>query len=102
MQVSLRPCAGVFDVLGTLLPLESLRPLLVACGLPGLALETWFAASLRDLFALGVTGRTAPMLFVLRDNLRQLLPAYRLRSTVRGSRACSTPQLGLILIRRPC
>ena len=71
--------AVVFDVIGTLFSLESQRPRLVACGLPGHVLEAWFAASLRDLFTLGVTGRTAPMRAMLHDNLRQLLSRNDLR-----------------------
>jgi 2-haloacid dehalogenase len=74
-----RPFAVVFDVIGTLFSLESQRPRLIACGLPEHALEVWFAASLRDLFALGVTGRAAPMITVLRDNLIQLLSQNHLR-----------------------
>ena len=74
-----QPRAVVFDVIGTLFSLESQRPHLIACGLPGSALETWFAASLRDLFALGVTGRTAPMRAVLGDNLHHLLSLNGLR-----------------------
>ena len=73
-----RARAVVFDVIGTLFPLESLRPHLVACGLPAQSLEAWFAASLRDLFALAVTGRTAPMIQVLEDNLRLLLARSQL------------------------
>lgn len=74
-----QPHAVVFDVIGTLFSLESQRPRLIACGLPGHALEAWFAASLRDLFALGVTGRTAPMRAVLRDNLCRLLSLNHIR-----------------------
>ena len=73
------PRAVAFDVIGTLFSLEGLRPRLAACGLPDGALETWFAASLRDLFALAVTGRTAAMTAVLADNLRQLLARNGLR-----------------------
>ncbi len=79
MNTQAQPRAVVFDVIGTLFSLESQRPRLIACGLPGHALEAWFAASLRDLFCLGVTGRTAPMREVLRDNLRRLLARDRLR-----------------------
>ena len=71
--------AVVFDVIGTLFSLESQRPRLTACGLPGHALEAWFAASLRDLFTLGITGRTAPMIGVLKDNLHRLLSLHHLR-----------------------
>ena len=79
MNASRRPRAVVFDVIGTLFSLESQRPRLMACGLPRHALEAWFAASLRDLFTLGVTGRTAPMIGVLRDNLLHLLAQNHLR-----------------------
>ncbi len=72
------PRAVAFDVIGTLFSLESQRPLLVAAGLPAHALERWFAASLRDLFALGAIGRLAPMAEVLEDNLRVLLAEHRL------------------------
>jgi 2-haloacid dehalogenase len=73
MNISHRPRVVVFDVIGTLFSLESQRPRLMACGLPESALEAWFAAGLRDLFALRVTGRTAPMIKVLKDNLAHLL-----------------------------
>ncbi len=73
------PRAVVFDVIGTLFSLESQRPLLMACGLPDHAMETWFASSLRDLFALGITDRTAPMSAVLKDNLHRLLSSNHLR-----------------------
>ncbi len=66
-------------MIGTLFSLEGQRRHLVACGLPGQVLEAWFAASLRDLFALGVTGRTAPMRAVLGDNLHHLLSLHGLR-----------------------
>ena len=79
MQTPQRPCAVVFDVIGTLFSLESQRSRLIACGLPSHALESWFAASLRDLFALGITGRTAPMIKVLEDNLHYLLHQDHLR-----------------------
>lgn len=72
------PRAVAFDVIGTLFSLENQRPLLVAAGLPPHALETWFATSLRDLFALGVVGRLVPMAQVLEDNLRALLAAHGL------------------------
>ncbi len=79
MQAPQQTRALVFDVIGTLFSLESQRSRLVACGLPGQALEPWFAASLRDLFALGCTGRTAPMITLLRDNLHHLLHQHHLR-----------------------
>jgi len=87
MDIQEPPRALVFDVIGTLFSLESQRPRLIACGLPAHALEGWFAASLRDLFALGVTGRTAPMIAVLQDNLHHLLALNHLRQD--GSRVAA-------------
>lgn len=51
-----RIAAVAFDVLGTLFSLEALRSPLTAAGLPPTALETWVAQTLRDAFALEVTG----------------------------------------------
>lgn len=69
------PEALAFDVIGTLFSLETLRPRLVAAGLPAHALEPWVAGALRDLFALGATGRTATMRAVLDGSLQVLLAA---------------------------
>ena len=41
-----RPKVVAFDVIGTVFPLEPLRPAMVALGLPPAALEGWFAAGL--------------------------------------------------------
>ena len=46
------PRVVVFDVNETLSDLQPLRPSLEAAGVPGALLETWFAAVLRDGFAL--------------------------------------------------
>lgn len=54
--MSKRIAAVAFDVLDTLFSLEALRSPLVGAGLPPTALETWFAQTLRDAFALEVTG----------------------------------------------
>ena len=92
--------AVAFDVIGTLFSLENQRPLLVALGLPGSALETWFAGSLRDLFALGVVGRLVPMATVLEDNLCAMLvaaglepPPHRIEMAIAGM-AWLSPQPG--------
>lgn len=51
-----RPASVAFDVIGTLFSLEPLRTRLQAAGLPPDALETWYAESLRDAFALAASG----------------------------------------------
>ena len=50
-----RPRAVAFDIVETTFSLESLRYRLVAQGIPGTNLETWFARILRDGFALAAT-----------------------------------------------
>ena len=59
-----------FDVIGTLFNLERPRAELMSLGLPSLALEIWFAESLRDFFALSHAGGYVP----LRDALAAALP----------------------------
>lgn len=56
-----RPAAIAFDVIETLFPLAPLARLLPALGLPEHALAAWFAASLRDFFALGAIGQFQPL-----------------------------------------
>lgn len=55
-----RPEVVVLDVNETLSNLESLRTRLVAGGAPPTLLDTWFASTLRDGFALTITGDCAP------------------------------------------
>lgn len=50
-----QPIAVAFDVIGTVFSLETLRDRLKSAGLPGETLETWFAQTLRDAFALELT-----------------------------------------------
>lgn len=66
--------AVAFDVLGTVFSLAPLRERLEAAGLPGHALETWFAESLRDAFAMAAAGNGsfAPFQEVLSANLDAL------------------------------
>lgn len=53
--MSTRPHVVAFDIVETTFSLETLRPLLSAHGLPAASLETWFARTLRDAFALAAT-----------------------------------------------
>jgi 2-haloacid dehalogenase len=50
-----RPTVVGFDMIETVFSLESLRGRLEAAGLPGAALELWFAQTLRDALALDAT-----------------------------------------------
>ena len=64
--------AVAFDVIGTLFPLEPLRPELVRLGFPSSGLEGWFAAGLRDAFALAAAGDFKPFAAVLEEALKSV------------------------------
>jgi 2-haloacid dehalogenase len=64
-----------FDVIGTLFTLERPRDALKALGAPPHVLETWFAESLRDFFALSHAGGYAPLRDVLAASLPRALAA---------------------------
>lgn len=76
-----------FDIIGTVFPLDPLRPLVMALGLPPAALEGWFAAGLRDAFALSAAGDFAPLPEVLDGALDQVLAEQGLPANARGKAA---------------
>ena len=82
-----RPRAVAFDIIGTVFPLEPLRPVVVSLGLPPAALEGWFAAGLRDAFALSAAGDFAPLTEVLGGALDQVMAKQGLRASPRGKAA---------------
>jgi len=89
-----RPKAVAFDIIGTTFPLDSLRPGVVALGLPPAGLEGWFAAGLRDAFALALTGGFEPFAKVLEATLDGVLaeqgltpPAAAKNSLIHGLEA---------------
>ena len=82
-----RPRAVAFDIIGTVFPLEPLRPIVVSLGLPPAALEGWFATGLRDAFALSAAGDFAPLAEVLGGALDQVLAGQGLRANPRGKAA---------------
>ncbi len=65
-----------FDVIGTLFSLESLRDELTSRGAPPLALEVWFAESLKEYFALSHSGGYAPFKDVIAAVLARLLQSF--------------------------
>lgn len=67
--MSERPQVVAFDVIETLFPLEPLRDRLDAAGLPGASLETWFAQTLRDGFAMDTAGVFRPFREIAADVL---------------------------------
>ncbi len=66
----------VLDVNETLSDLEPLRGSFEQVGLPGHLLDTWFAATLRDGFALTVAGTYPSFRDVAADSLTALLASY--------------------------
>ena len=73
-----RPKVVAFDMMGTVFSLEPLRPAIIALGLPSAGLEGWFAAGLRDAFALSSAGDFKPFTTVLAGALDQVLAEQRL------------------------
>ncbi len=70
-----------FDMIGTTFSLESLRPRLASVGLAETTLETLFAQSLRDYFALSHAGGYAPLKDVLTGSVRRLLEVHDLEAS---------------------
>jgi len=63
------PRVIAFDIIETVFPIEPLRPAFVEKGLPGQALELWFARALRDGFALAATDSYVPFRTLLFEGL---------------------------------
>jgi 2-haloacid dehalogenase len=72
-----RPKVVAFDVVETLFALEPLRGRLRALGLPGEALEIWFARLLRNAFALDAAGTYKSFGEVARGTLEALLAEFQ-------------------------
>ena len=70
-----------FDMIGTTFSLESLRPRLASVGLAETSLETLFAQSLRDYFALSHAGGYAPLKDVLMGSVSRLLEVHELEAS---------------------
>jgi 2-haloacid dehalogenase len=70
------PTVLVLDVNETLSDLRPLRDTFAALGAPPETAATWFAATLRDGFALTVTGPRPSFLDLAADNTRTLLAPY--------------------------
>lgn len=76
-----RPKIIAFDVIGTLFSLEPMRERLTGLGLPGAALELWFAQGLRDAFALAAADSFEPFRSVLESALDQVLAQHEQGAT---------------------
>jgi 2-haloacid dehalogenase len=70
------PTVLVLDVNETLSDLTPLRDVFAALGAPPERADTWFAATLRDGFALTVTGPRPSFADLAADNVRTLLSPY--------------------------
>ena len=68
-----RPDVVAFDVIGTMFPLDPMRPSLMALGLPSAGLESWYATALRDALALTASGDFKPFVTVMEGALDQVL-----------------------------
>jgi 2-haloacid dehalogenase len=71
----------VFDVIGTLFSLESVRRRMMEMGAPALALDVWFSDSLRDYFAASYAGAYTPFAHVLSASMERLSDALELGLT---------------------
>ena len=70
----LMPEVIAFDVIGTLFPLTSLEPLMVAAGGDASMVGLWFSRLLGDGFALTAAREYQPFRDVAKSSLRELLP----------------------------
>lgn len=80
--MSARPEVVVLDVNETLSDLEPLRARFTESGAPGHLLETWFAGTLRDGFALAAAGTARPFPDVAAGVLRGVLTGLPLSRPV--------------------
>jgi 2-haloacid dehalogenase len=74
-----RPTVVAFDTIETVFSLEALRGRLEAAGLPGVALDLWFARTLRDGVALDATGVYKTFPEVASETLGGLFATYRIK-----------------------
>ncbi len=68
-----RPKVVAFDAIGTMFPLDPMRPSLMALGLPSAGLEGWYATAVRDAIALTASGDFRPFATVMEGALDQVL-----------------------------
>ena len=68
-----RPKVVAFDAIGTMFPLDAMRPSLMAIGLPAAGLESWYATAVRDALALTASGDFEPFATVMEGALDQVL-----------------------------
>ncbi|MGI4802183.1 MAG: HAD-IA family hydrolase [Janthinobacterium lividum] len=68
-----RPDVVAFDAIGTMFPLDPLRPALMTLGLPRAGLEGWYATAVHDALALTACGDFKPFTVVMEGALDQVL-----------------------------
>jgi 2-haloacid dehalogenase len=81
MSPPVRPKVAAFDIIGTTFSIEPLRPRLTLLDLPPAALDAWYAAGLRDAFALAATGGFEPFRQVLDGALEQVAAKMGVQTT---------------------
>ncbi len=82
-----RPKVVAFDIIGTVFSLEPLRVALVELGLPAASVEFLYTATLRDAFALAVTGGFAPFRAVMAGCLDEVLAREGVAASAEAKRA---------------
>lgn len=70
------PKVAAFDIIGTTFSLDSVHAPLIEAGFPDHVLETWFARTLRDAFAMAATDTFAPFRSLFAFNLEELARAH--------------------------
>lgn len=76
--MSALPKVIAFDIIDTCFSLESMEHLLANHGVPKDVLHVWFAAALRDCFALAATSTFVPFASVIMDALQSELTRRQL------------------------
>jgi 2-haloacid dehalogenase len=69
-----RPKLVVFDIIETVMSLDVMRDRFEAAGLAPSAMEVWFLSSLRDAFAIALTGGFRPFAEIMVGSLGQTAP----------------------------
>jgi len=68
-----RPDVVAFDAIGTMFPLDPMRPALMTLGLARSGLEGWYATAVHDALALTACGDFKPFTAVMEGALDQVL-----------------------------
>lgn len=93
MSAPTRPHAVAFDVNETLFGLDRLGDAFEDAGLPGSALDLWFARTLADGFGLAAAGGFAPFPELAQERLRRVLTSFGRDPELAGDLLASLQEL---------